>query len=63
MEISGGEILSGQEIQEAILAEKRKYYRAYRARNKERIKENNRRYWARRAERAREQNAEIVEAK
>lgn len=54
--------MNDREIREAILAEKRKYYQAYRAKNRERIKENNRRYWVRRAEKAREKDAETVKA-
>lgn len=55
--------MNEQETREAVLAEKRRYYREYRAKNREKIKENNARYWARRAEKARrEANAETITA-
>lgn len=47
----------------AVLEAKRRYYREYRQKNKERIKANNARYWARRAEKARcGKNAETCKA-
>ena len=43
-------------IEDLVKAEKREYYRQYRAKNKERVNANNRRYWERRAlERQRQQ--------
>lgn len=38
-----------QELECAVKEVKREYYREYRKKNKERINENNRRYWERKA--------------
>lgn len=55
--------MEDQRLDEAIREEKRRYYREYRKKHKERIKANNARYWARRAEKARcEANAETITA-
>lgn len=44
-------------IEELVKAEKRDYYRKYRAKNRDRVNANNRRYWERRAlERQRKQH-------
>ena len=40
----------------AIVEAKRQYYRAYREKNRERIKANNERFWARKAEKLRGEN-------
>lgn len=53
--------MSEAEIKEAIRKEKNAYMREYRAKNKERIKANNERYWAKKAMKARcEGNAEAT---
>lgn len=36
-------------LEERAAEERREYYRQWRARNKDRVRENNRRYWERRA--------------
>ena len=36
-------------LEELVKAEKREYYKQYRAKHKDRVNENNRRYWERRA--------------
>lgn len=54
--------MTDEEIREAAREAKRQYYRAYRAKNKERIRTTKELWWARRAERGREQNAETVAA-
>lgn len=43
---------------EQIKEAQRAYYRAWRARNKDRVRESNRRYWERRAAKAAEQQTE-----
>lgn len=53
--------MSDQEIRDAAREERNRYMREYRAKNKERIKANNERYWAKKAMRARgEGNAEVT---
>lgn len=51
-----------KQMTEEAKAAKREYYRAYRAKNPEKVKEANRRYWekvvAKRKEKEREQKAE-----
>lgn len=42
--------MTEQEIMEKAREERRRYYREYRAKNKEKTAEINRRYWARRAQ-------------
>ncbi len=45
-----------KKIDELVKAEKREYYRKYRAKNRDRVNANNRRYWGKRAlERQRKQ--------
>lgn len=41
--------MTEQEVKEKARQERNKYYREYRAKNKERIAEINRKYWERRA--------------
>lgn len=37
-------------LQERAAEERREYFRQWRAKNKDKVRENNRRYWERRAE-------------
>lgn len=37
-------------LQELAAEERREYFRQWRAKNKDKVRENNRRYWERRAE-------------
>ena len=41
--------MSEQEIQELVREERRRYAREWRARNKDKVSANNRRYWERKA--------------
>ncbi len=51
-----------EQIKQEALAERRRYYREYRAKNKDRIRAINDRYWARKAmKRKEEENAEAAE--
>lgn len=43
------------DLEKAAREERREYYRKYRAANKEKIKEYNKRYWLKRAKRALEE--------
>ena len=45
-------------IEELAKAERNKYAREWRAKNKDKVKENNARYWARRALKAQKEAAE-----
>ena len=42
--------MTDEQIKEQARQERNKYYREYRAKNKERVKEINARYWERRAQ-------------
>ena len=48
--------LDDKTMDAAIVEAKRQYYRAYREKNRERIKANNERFWARKAEKLRGEN-------
>lgn len=50
------------EAREAQREYKRNYMRAWRAKNKDKVTENNRKYWERKAEKARELNAKSGKA-
>ena len=53
--------MSEQEIKDAVKEAKRQYYREYRKKNRERIMQNNERFWLRRAEKERcKDHAEIT---
>lgn len=41
--------MSEKEIQELVREERRRYAREWRAKNKDKVAENNRRYWERKA--------------
>lgn len=41
--------MSEAEIKEAARLERNAYYRAWRAKNKDKVKENNRKYWEKKA--------------
>ena len=41
--------MSEKDIEKMIVEEKREYYRKWRAENKDKIKENNRKYWLKKA--------------
>lgn len=46
--------MSDQELKEAARLERNRYYREYRARNRDRVKEINARYWEKKAKEAAE---------
>lgn len=41
--------MENQNIDEAVKEERREYYRKWRAANKDKVREHNRKYWAKRA--------------
>lgn len=48
-------------LEERAAEERREYFRQWRAKNKDKVRENNRRYWERRAEKkARQTEQEVV---
>ena len=50
-------MIEERNVEELVKAEKREYYRQYRAKNRDRVNANNRRYWEKRAlERQRQQH-------
>lgn len=51
-------VLKNSVIEELAKAERNKYAREWRAKNKDKVKENNARYWARRALKAQKEAAE-----
>ena len=47
-------------LQERAAEERREYFRQWRAKNKDKVRENNRRYWERRAEKKAQAEQEAV---
>lgn len=47
-------------LEERAAEERREYFRQWRAKNKDKVRENNRRYWERRAEKKAQAEQEAV---
>ena len=47
-------------LQKRAAEERREYFRQWRAKNKDKVRENNRRYWERRAEKKAQAEQEVV---